>query len=202
MFKFIFNIIKLAIFLIILVLIFHTWIIKQAAKFSLEWSLGAPVSIEAVKMDWPNTGFDLRGLQIKNPEGFPDAILADIPLAIVSVDLPALKGGRLYFKTIGVDLKRLYIVHAPKIGLNILSLKAMQKEEPKTKGAAAKPKTLPMIGELVFSMRDITLVDLLGDKAKQETIHVGIRGATYHNLENIDDLVYILAMTALKQTGT
>lgn len=87
LFQFIFGLIRLVFFLAIFLVIFHTWAIKQALTLSLSYSLGADVSIQTVKMDWKNTGFEIQGLEIGNPYSFPKGVLADIPLAIVSIDL-------------------------------------------------------------------------------------------------------------------
>jgi len=128
-FKFIFGLIRLAFFLLLFIAIFHTWVIKQAITFSLSYQLGADVSIRNVKMDWKNTGFEVQGLEIGNPYSFPRGTLANIPLVIVSVDLPGFSKGVLRLKTVGIDLRELQVMNVSRKGLNLLALKPLQESK-------------------------------------------------------------------------
>jgi len=126
-FKLVFSLIRLTFFIALFVAIFHTWVIKQALTLSLSHQLGADVSIRNVKMDWKNTGFEVQGLEIGNPYSFPRGILANIPLVIVSVDLPGMTQGVLRLKTVGIDLRELQVMNVSQKGLNLLALKPLQK---------------------------------------------------------------------------
>ena len=131
LFKLIFGLIRLAFFLIIFIVIFHTWVIKQAITFSLSHQLGADVSIRSVKMDWKNTGFEVQGLEIGNPYSFPRGTLANIPIVIVSVDLPGISKGVFRLKTVGINIRELQVMNVSQKGLNVLALKPLQKSSVK-----------------------------------------------------------------------
>lgn len=210
LFQFIFGLIRLVFFIAIFVIIFHTWVIKQVLTFSLSHQLGADVAIQAVKMDWKNTGFEVHGLEIGNPYSFPRGTLADIPLVIVSVDLPSLSQGAIKLKALGFDLRELQVMNVPQKGLNVLALKVLQKKE--EEGSEALPRQVVrdqikkytptvMINELVFSIGDISYLDMSGPSLKQNRYRAGIRGATYYDVRGTEDVVGIVASESLKKMG-
>jgi hypothetical protein len=209
LFKFIFGLIRLAFFLIIFAVIFHTWVIKQAMTLSLSYQLGADVSIRNVKMDWKNTGFEVQGLEIGNPYDFPRGTLANIPLMIVSVDLRGISEGVLRLKVLGVDLRELQVVNVPQKGLSLLGLKPLKKSSEErfsfSQGATrAQNKKLiseTIIDELIFSIGDISYLDMSGPSLKQNRYRVGIRGATYYDVRGTQDVVSIVVGEALKKMG-
>jgi hypothetical protein len=206
-FKFVFGLLRLVFFLAIFVLIFHTWVIRQVLTFSLSYQLGADVSIQSVKMDWKNTGFEIQGLEIGNPYSFPKGTLADIPLVIVSVDLPEISKGALRLKTVGIDLRGLQIMNVPQKGLNVLEFKPLKKSNegrPLSSQEAVQAqvkKITPelMIDELIFSIGDINYVDASGPALKQHHYQADIRGATYYNLRGAQDVIAVVIGEALKK---
>lgn len=208
LFGLIFGLIRLAFLLVIVTVIFHTWAIKQIITFTLSYQLGADVSIQNVKMDWKNTGFEVQGLEIGNPYSFPRGILADIPLVIISVDLPSIPRGVLRLKTVGFDLRELQVMNVPQKGLNLLALKPLQKsneersssrEVVRTKIKKYTPEV--MIDELIFSIGDISYLDTSGASLKQNRYRTGIRGATYYNIRGTQDVTAIVVGEALKKMG-
>ena len=209
-FGFIFGLIRLAFFLVIFIIIFHTWVIKQALTFSLSHQLGADISIQNVKMDWKNTGFEVQGLEISNPYSFPRGTLADIPLVIISVDLPSIPQGILRLKTVGFDLRELQVMNVPQKGLNLLALKPMQKSDEarpssSTQGAVRgkmnsyAPQVI--IDELIFSIGDINYLDMSGPALKQNRYRAEIRGATYYDIRGTEDVTVLVITEALKKIG-
>lgn len=208
-FKLVFGLIRLAFFVALFAAIFHTWVIKQVITFSLSHQLGADVSIQSVKMDWKNTGFEVQGLEIGNPYSFPRGILADIPLVIVSVDLPGIPRGILRFKTLGFDLRELQVMNVSQKGLNLLALKSLQKSNEERSSSSREAvrtqikKYAPevMIDELIFSIGEINYLDSSGSSLKQKRYRIGIRGATYYNLRGTQDVVAIVVGEALKKIG-
>lgn len=206
LFQFVFGLIRLLLIGLILAAIFHTWVIKQAMTLSLSYSLGADVSIREVKMDWKNTGFEVRGLEIGNPYSFPKGLLADIPLLIISLNIPDLTQGKLHFQAIGIDLRELQVMNAPRQGLSLFSLKPFQggeKPSPAREGGGAPWKWSPqvMIDELVFSIGDISYLDMSGPSLRQNRYQAGIRGATYRDLRGVKDVVMIIAAETVTKMG-
>lgn len=65
--KLIFNLIRWAVILSVVALIFHTWTIRQVVKHTLSWQLGAPVEIGSVKMDWKIRDLSSTGLRLETP---------------------------------------------------------------------------------------------------------------------------------------
>jgi hypothetical protein len=209
LFKFLFGLIRLAVIFLVLVLVFHTWAIKQAITFSLSYQLGADVSVRNIKMDWKNPGFEVQGLEIGNPYSFPKGIMANIPLVIVSVDLPSLPEGKLRLKGLGIDLKELQVMNVPRKGLNVLELKPFKKSKEESEAASggsdpgSVKKYIPelFIDEFVFSIGEIRYLDATGPSLKETRFNAGIRGATYYDIRGARDVMAILVGEALKKMG-
>jgi len=208
-FKFAFGLIRWAFFLVIFLVIFHTWVIKQAMTLTLSHQLGADVSIQNVKMDWKNTGFEIQGLEIGNPYSFPRGTLANIPLVIVSVDLPGIPQGILRIKTLGIDLREFQVMNVSQKGLNLLALKPLQKSNEERLSSSREmvrtqiKKYSPevMIDELIFSIGDISYLDASGPSLKENHYRAGIRGATYYNIHGTQDVTAIVVGEVLKKIG-
>ncbi len=209
LFKLVFGLIRLSFILLILVAVFHTWVIKQAITFTLSYQLGADVSVRNVKMDWKNTGFEVHGLEIGNPYSFPRGILATIPLVIVSVDLPRIPEGILRLKTVGIDLRELQVMNVSRKGLNILALKPLQKSSEERTSSSQEAVRMQVkkyapeiiIAELIFSIGDIRYLDTSGPAFKENRYQAGIRGATYYDVRGTQDVVAILVGETLKKMG-
>ncbi len=197
------------IILLVAALIFHTWAIKQVVRVSLQWGLGAPVTIEKVKMDWKITGFEVHNLEIGNPYHYPPGLLADIPLAIISVDISKLPVGILKFKTVGFKLRELVVMHAPGQGINVMELKPLKKNtggrregertDPKEKKSSGGPRI--RIDEFILSVDTITFSESVGTMKKHKKINANIAGASFYNLQGADDLAYIVASLAMRKLG-
>lgn len=207
-FKFIFGLLRVAFFLLLFLVIFHSWVIKQVATFSLSYQLGADVFIQSVKMDWKNTGFEVQGLEIGNPYDFPKGTLARIPLLIVSVDLPSLSKGIFRCKEVGIDLRELQIVNVPRKGLNLLALKSLQKSDEKgspsqevVRAQIRKHAPEMIIDELILSVGEIGYLDTSGPSLKRNSYQAGIRGATYYDIRGTQDVVAIIAQETIKRMG-
>lgn len=210
LFNFIFGLIRLALLVLVLAVIFHAWVIKQALVFSLSYQLGADVSAQHVKMDWKNTGIEVQGLEIGNPYSFPKGTLADIPLVIISVDLPSIPQGLLKLKTVGFDLRELQVMNVPKKGLNLLGLKPFQEKDgedgsssPQDGSRTAIRRYAPkvVVDELIFSIGEISYLDMSGPSLKQNRYQAGIRGATYYDIRGTKDITVIVVTEALKKMG-
>lgn len=205
LFNLIFGLIRLAFLVAALLIVFHPWVIKQAVTFSLSYSLGANVSVQKIKMDWKHTGFEVHGLEIGNPYDFPKGTLADIPLLIISLNLPDLQKGQLHFKAIGIDVRELQVMNAPRQGLNLLALKVFQQKEDTAQTGSKKPSSrfIPevIIDEFIFSLGDIAYLDMSGASLKQSRYRAQIRGATYYDIRGVHDVVGIITQEALKRVG-
>jgi hypothetical protein len=208
-FKFFFGLLRLAFFLLLFVVIFHTWVIRQVLTFSLSYQLGADVSIRSVKMDWKNTGFEVQGLEIGNPYSFPRGTLANIPIVIVSVDLPGISKGVFRLKTVGINIRELQVINVSQKGLNILALKPLQKSNEERSASSQEAvrakikKYVPelMIDEFIFSVGDISYLDASGPSLRQNRYRTGIQGATYYNIRGTQDVIAILVGETLKKMG-
>ncbi len=207
--KLIFNLMRWAVILSVVALIFHTWTIRQVVKHTLSWQLGSPVEISSVKMDWKNTGFEIHGLEIGNPYHYGSGLMADIPLVIVSLDTTKIPAGIFRFRTVGLYLRNLNVIHSPRNGFNVMELKTIKKQSssvPENIDAAdsehlSKVNARVMIDEFIISIGDITLVEALTGLQKEKHIKVNVQGQTFYNLSVPQDLVYVTVMLAMKKIG-
>src|SRR5664279_2339457 len=144
-----------------------------------------------------------------SPYSFPKGLLANIPLVIISVDLPSIPQGILRIKTLGIDLRELQVMNVSQKGLNLLDLKPL-KQSSEERSAPSQGvvgtqirKYAPevRIDELIFSIGDISYLDASGPALKENHYRAGIRGATYYDIRGTQDVTAIVVGEVLKKIG-
>jgi hypothetical protein len=93
--------------------------------------------------------------------------------------------------------------------LNLLELKPLQKSNEERSSSSQEAvktqvkKYMPevVIDELIFSIGDISYLDMSGPSLKQHHYQAGIRGATYYNIRGTQNVIAIVVGEVLKKMG-
>jgi len=214
--KLIWKLVKLFILVLIVVLIFHNWIATVAISKGLEASLGTEVKIDKVKIDILDTSAMIRGIEIKNPDGFPRGDLAYVPKIFADFEPASLFKGVIHFSKIELNFESMQVIRARDGRINILSLKVLEEAERKEDAPAPprqekergeeKPKAqMPQldfrIDELVLTLGGATYIDLTGPEPIEKTFDLGVKGAVYRDIRSTEDVVRIVVTTTMKRVG-
>ncbi len=109
--------------LIAIVMVGRNFIIKKVIVKGVEALAGVPVEIEKVNMGFNHT-FEINSLKIFNPDGFPGAMMIEIPRVFVDYDLGGFFGNRVHLNKIAIEVQELLVVlnEQGKLNLNALTL--------------------------------------------------------------------------------
>ena len=204
MFKWIGRIFQLGILLLILILVFHRVTFKWISAIGLGLALGAPVTIEDMRVDIRNTQAMWKGIKIGNPAGdFAGKTLADIPKIFLDFEISSLWEGRFHFETVEADIQELYITRMPDGRVNLISLKPLQKRESQ-EGAGRPTAGGPLsfqIDQLILTLGKVISTDMTGPQPVVKSASLHIDHAVYRNVNGLEDIVKIISWETLKRAG-
>lgn len=204
MFKWIGRIFQLGILLLILILVFHRVTFKWISAVGLGLALGAPVTIEDMRVDFRNTHATWKGIRIGNPSGgFAGKTLANIPKIFLDFEISSLWEGRVHFETIEANIRELYVTRMPDGRVNLLSLKPLQQKESQDEAqseSAGEPFRF-QIDQLVLTLGKVISTDMTGPQPVVRSTSLRLDRAVYPNVNGLEDVVKIISWETLKRTG-
>lgn len=198
--KFLGKLVMLIIVALVVLVLARNVVIKAAMVTGARLVAGMPLSIQKFDLDILNTSVDIEGLTLKNPSGFHDTVLVDIPKILVAYQRAAILTGKIHLKDIEFDLKQFTVVKNEKGELNLDRLKALQgtqkapaqakKEAPK---APAKP--IPVqIDRMHLKIGKVVYVDYSSGQPVTKEFLINVD----QNYENITDLYSVVRLIVLK----
>ena len=201
--KTLFKWIKTLLILTVLAVVFHNWTLKTVLSFALQLGLGAPVEIEAAHLDLFSGQMTFEGILIKNPNGFPRGILAEIPKIVLDFNPSEIQEGRLHLRQAAVEIAELRIVRVAANRMNLLSLKVFS---PSSKSPAPPPinRKEParfQMDRVSVSLDRVTFTDLSGPSPVQQSFRLGIRNAILENSPSLGDVVEAVVGQSIRSAG-
>jgi uncharacterized membrane protein len=137
-------------------------VIKGILEKAIADTVGAKVEIATFSLALTKQFVQIGGLKIYNPEGFPDAVLLDIPKIKIYYDLASLlkeKLRLLRLKKVDFELRELALTRDREGRLNVDYLKVMQKAKASGAQKGAQPDFLiPMHIDLILLNIDRVLM--------------------------------------------
>lgn len=115
---------------------------KRAIVGGVKAMTGLTLEVGSMDVGIVKTAIGLRNLRLRNPAGFPDRYLLELPELYVHYDLGAFFKHRMHLEEVRLDLKQVTIVKDREGRLNLDSLKVVQ-EATASKGSAPRPAAEP-----------------------------------------------------------
>ncbi len=136
-------------------------LVKAAVSVGVKKVTGLPLRIERMQVGVFRTTVGAQGVQLLNPAGFPDRVMADIPELYVDYDLPAFFRGKIHLEELKIHLREFVVVRNARDELNLDSLSSVQqakarKEEKPVPSHSRKPAPLQMdrlhlkVGKVIY----------------------------------------------------
>jgi hypothetical protein len=204
MFKLLGRIIQLCLLILILAVIFHRWTAKVLLASCLRWTLGVPVTIQDVRIDFLETQVLFQGIEIGNPPYFPEETLAKIPKIFIDFDLSSFLKDRIHFDTIEMDFEELRVIRRQDGEMNLVALKNLKqarKQEPQTRQRIEQKPFHLEVGQLVLTLGRATYTDFSGPSPMEKSFNLRMDHAVYRNVDGFADIVQIIAWETLKRMG-
>ena len=199
------SVMFIGVVLVVLVLARNV-VIKAAMEMGARVVAGMPLSIQKFDLDILHTSLDMEGLLLKNPAGFHDTTLVDIPKILVAYERASIFSGKVHLKDIEFDMKQFTVVKNEKGQLNLDRLKALQgtqkapaqnkKQEPK---APAKP--IPVqIDKMRLRIGKVVYVDYSGSITSTKEFLINL-DQSYENITDLYSVVRLIVLKAMMSSG-
>jgi hypothetical protein len=172
-------------------------LVRQIAK-----AAGAPVSFERMDFDLRHSVVRIRGLEIRNAQGFREPALAVIPEFFLRYDPKALLQGEIHVPEIRLEVDTVIVEKNVRGGINLLENGTVRKRFATLWGAEKMPRLLPTahIDRVHLSIRRGLFMDYTGGpKAFVREFDMGILDAEIENLtDGSEILLHIVLASILK----
>lgn len=198
---------KIFIFLLVVLIglvLARNVIVKTALERGVTAATGMPLSIKKFDLNILNTSIDIEGLMVRNPAGFHDTVLAEIPKILVAYQRGAIFTGKIHFKAMEFDLKQFNVVKNEQGILNLDKLKALQAqpnaEEPSDPAPKTEGKVAPLqIDSFRLKVGKASFIDYAGGQASVKDFNVGL-DETYTNVTDPNKLVMLIVFKIMTRT--
>jgi uncharacterized protein involved in outer membrane biogenesis len=114
---------------------------KSAVQVGVKYATGLEMEIDRMQVGLLNTRLGIEGLRLKNPPGFADPYMFDVPEVYVDYDLGSFLRKEPHIEEIRFNLNELTVVRASDGHLNLDALRAVQAS--KDKEAAPQQQVEP-----------------------------------------------------------
>lgn len=208
------------IFVIVIIVLFagvllKDQMLKNVVKVSVSKVTGAPVEIDNFSLKVLSQSIKIEGFRIYQPKGFPAGILLDVPIVRVDYDIPSLLRGRIYLKTVELDVNEVGVVYNQEGALNVDALNVVQaakkeksRKEPKKEAQPETKKKEPakemalQIDELKLSVGKVVVSTY--PKEGEPVINVfvvGMKDKVYKNITSPQQLAVLILSEPMKVAG-
>lgn len=124
------------------------WVAKTVLAAGVRGVTGLSLSIRSLDLGLLKNQVRVEGMLLKNPVGFPEPVMAEIPELFVHYDLGGFFQGKIHLEELRLHLKRFVVVKNRQGELNLNAITAVQKaregkKRPEVPPAAEKPAAEP-----------------------------------------------------------
>ncbi|OGX11070.1 MAG: hypothetical protein A2351_08375 [Omnitrophica bacterium RIFOXYB12_FULL_50_7] len=183
-------------------------VVKAMAENGVRAVTGMPLSIGQLDLNLSKTLVDIEALVVKNPSGFHDTVLVDIPKILVDYNFADILKGNVHLENSEFDIKQFTVVKNEKGELNLDRLKALQgtqkasahaqatKQEPK-----APAKALPIkIDMMRLKIGKVVYMDYSGGKLSTREFRINL-DQSFQNITDLNSVVRLIVLKAMMSSG-
>lgn len=200
---------KLVMFLVVVLVVLvlaRNVVIKAAMETGARVVAGMPLSIQKFDLDILNTAVDMEGLVLKNPSGFHDTVLLDIPKILVAYQRGAIFSGKVHVKNIEFDMAQFTVVKNEKGELNLDRLRALQGTQkasaPTTSQKPQAPaKPIPIqIDMMRLKIGKVVYVDYSSGSPSTKEYPINF-DQSFQNITDLNSVVRLIVLKAMMSSG-
>ncbi|HEX9780637.1 MAG TPA: AsmA family protein [bacterium] len=124
--------------LVVVLVLGKNLIAKAAIQGGVKAMTGLDLRVAKMDVGLLRSAVGIYGLQVKNPPGFTDPVMVDLPEIFVDYDLPGFFGGRVHLEEVRLNLKEFMVVKNKDGSVNLNSLEVVQQSKTPAKGEPAQ----------------------------------------------------------------
>jgi hypothetical protein len=141
-------------------------LLKELAEKRIEQITGLDITLGEVKAGIKNTDIGIKDTLIRNPKGFKDSFMLDMPYIYADYNLSAILRGEIHLYSTKIDIKEFSIIKNYDGTLNIDALKPMQE-------IASRPDAKKSLRPGLMAFR-IDKLDLKIDRVYYKDYSIGL----------------------------
>ncbi len=181
-------------------------VIKAAMETGARVVAGMPLSIQKFGLDILNTTVDMEGLVLKNPSGFHDTVLLDIPKILVAYQRGAIFSGKVHVKNIEFDMAQFTVVKNEKGELNLDRLRALQGTQKASaptnqQKSQAPAKPIPVqIDMMRLKIGKVVYVDYSSGSPSTKEYPINF-DQSFQNITDLNSVARLIVLKAMMSSG-
>ena len=194
---------KLIIIILILfaiIAVTKNFVTKIIISAGVQAITGLELNIKSVNIGIFETLIGIKGLEIFNPDGFEERLMADAPEIYADYNIGSLLKKKVHFSEIRLDLKELVVLKNKKGELNLDSLKVVKKKESAGIKKSREKSNLE-IDVLQLKIGKVTYKDYSSGrtpKVREYNLNIDER---YRDIKDSRTLIRLVLFNALVNTG-
>lgn len=197
----------MAIIVVLVVLVLaRNVVVKAAVENGVRLVTGMPLSMGKLDLNFSKSFVDLEDLVVKNPSGFHDTFLVEIPKIFVGYSFSDVLKGKVHLTGLEFNMKQFTVVKNEKGELNLDRLKALQgtqkapaqttQEKP---NAPAKPVPI-QIDKMRLKIGKVVYVDYSGGSPSTKEFLINL-DQSYENITDLNSVVRLIVLKAMVSSG-
>lgn len=177
--------------------------VEKLMKTYLEQELGTEVRFESLAVDWRNTQFHIKNLEIANPSGFPEGSTMIISNLFADIEIRGLLEWQFTVEDLEIDVREVRALDLGGQGLNLHGLQIFETPAPAVAEKTGARKRFPhlVVLKLVVRMNHMTVTDLKNERPSQRSVQFESGEAVFENLNGFDEIGRTVVWLALKNGG-
>ena len=195
---------KLIVVILVLLVLFtitKNFMAKVVISTGVRAITGLKLSIKSVDIGIFRTLINIKGLEIFNPDGFEDRLMADAPEIHVDYNLGDFLRKKAHFEELRLNLKKLIVIKNREGELNLNSLRVVKKKE-RDSSVSEKGKVSRLeIDSLELKIEKVIYKDYStsgSPKVREYDVNINER---YQNIKDPKTFVNLILFKALINTG-
>jgi hypothetical protein len=204
--KLLMKLVMLVVVVLVVLVLARNVVIKAAMETGARVVAGMPLSIQKFDLDIVHTVVDIEGLLLKNPAGFHDTVLVDIPKIFVAYARASIFSGKVHLKNIEFDMNQFTVVKNEKGELNLDRLKALQgtqKAPAQTTQQKSKTQAKPIpiqIDMMRLKIGKVVYTDYSGGQPSTKEFRINL-DQSYENITDLYSVVRLIVLKAMLSSG-
>ncbi|MFH1208572.1 MAG: AsmA family protein [Candidatus Omnitrophota bacterium] len=204
--KLLIKLVVLLVVVLVVLVLTRNVVIKAAMETGARVVAGMPLSIQKFDLNIVHTAVDIEGLLLKNPAGFHDTALVDIPKIFVAYARASIFSGKIHVKNIEFDMKQFTVVKNEKGELNLDRLRALQgTQKAPAQTTPQKPKTpakaIPIqIDMMRLKIGKVVYMDYSGGQPSTKEFRIDL-DQSYENITDLNSVVRLIVLKAMMSSG-
>ena len=133
------SVIIIVVVLVVAVGIAKNAVAKAAVMGGVKAMTGLTLDIGSMDVGVLRSALGINDLRLRNPAGFPDRYMVELPEIFVDYDLMGFLGGKVHLEEVRLELKQFTVVKDAQGRVNLDSLKTIQESKGTAASKPAKP---------------------------------------------------------------